>query len=92
MQKLRASEIHADETIRVIAIEAVHCNAEKSSGFYWLFARIEPAAMVVSAAGDSRVINLSSAEFSLEELLRKVPGLRARLGEDLGETTNYKLW
>ena len=82
MRKLRASEIHADETIRVIAIEAVHCSAQKSGGFYRLFAGIEPAAIVVCAAGNSRVINLSSAEFSLEELVRAVPGLRARLGED----------
>ncbi|MDH3635572.1 MAG: hypothetical protein OES20_12815 [Gammaproteobacteria bacterium] len=81
MRKLRASEIHADDKIRVIAIEAVHCNAEKSGRFYWLFARIEATAMVVCAAGVNRVINLDSAETSLEELKREVPGLRALLGE-----------
>ena len=81
MQKLRASEIHADDTIRVIAIEAVHCKAEKSGGFCRLDARLEPAAMIVCAAGDNRVINLASAETSLEQLKREVPGLCALLGE-----------
>jgi len=81
MQKLRASEIHADDTIRVIAIEAMHCDTEKSGGFYRLVARLEPAAMIVCAAGDNRVINLASTETSLEELKREIPGLRALLGE-----------
>lgn len=80
MQKLRAHEIHAEDSIRVIAIEAVHCNAEKSGGFYRLFVRIESTAMVVCAAGDNRVINLAYAETSLEELKREVPGLCALLG------------
>ncbi len=81
MQTLRAAEIHADTAIRAIAIEAVHCNAEKSGQFCRLFAHIEPIAMVVCEAGDNRVINLASSEISFEELKREVPGLRALLGE-----------
>lgn len=81
MQKLRARKILDDDTIRVIAIEAMRCNAEKSGGFYRFVARLEPAAMIVCAAGDNRVINLASAETSLELLKREVPGLCALLGE-----------
>ena len=76
MQTLRTSEIHADDSIRVIAIEAIQCEAQKSGRFYGLFARIEPVVMVVCAAGDNRVINLASAEISLEELVQQVSGLR----------------
>lgn len=81
MQTLRATEVHADVAIRVIAIEAVHYNAEKSGQFYRLFAHIEPIAMVVCEAGDNRVVNLASSEIPFEELKRDVPGLRALLGE-----------
>ena len=80
MQTLRAIEIHADAAIRVIVIEAVHCNAEKSGRIYRFFARIEPTAMVVCEAGDNRVINLASRETSLEELTQNIPGLQALLG------------
>ncbi len=76
MRTLRASEIHADDAIKVIAIEAVHCDARKSGGLYRLFAGIEPAAIVVCAEGDNRVIGLAAAETSLEELQREVAGLR----------------
>ncbi len=81
MRTLRASEIHADDAVRVIAIEVVRCDAGKSAGLYRLFVRIEPTAIVVCAAGDNRVINLASAESSLEELQLNVPGLRALLEE-----------
>ena len=73
---LRAIEIHADDATRVIAIEAVRCDAGKSTGLYRLFARIEPVAIVVCAAGDTRVIGLASTETSLGELQQKVPRLR----------------
>ncbi len=76
MRSLRAREIHADGATRVIAIDAIRCDAAKSGRFYRLFAGIEPTAVVVCAAGDNRVIGLNSAVPSLEELERKVPGLR----------------
>ena len=79
MQTLRASEIHADATIRVIAIESVHCNTERSGRLYRLFAGIEPTAMVICEAGDTRVVNLAPAESSLQELMQNVPGLKALL-------------
>lgn len=84
MQTLRASEIHAGEGVRVIAIESVCFDAQKSAPCYRMFARIEPAAMVVCTAGEDRVIGLASMETSLDELKREVPGLRA-LMETAGE-------
>ena len=80
MQTLRATEIHADAAIRVIAIEAIHCQAENHGRFYRLFARIEATAMVVCEAGAIRVVNLAPEETSLEELIRNVPGLQSLLG------------
>ena len=80
MQTLRANEIHADAAIRVIAIEAVHFNTEKAGRFYRLFMRIEPTAVVICEGSGKRVIDLASAETSLEELKRNVPGLQALLG------------
>lgn len=81
LRTLRASEIHATDAVRVVVIEAVRCDAEKSGRFYRLFARIEPTAMVVCQGGDNQVINLASEESSLEDLVRKVPGLRDLLAE-----------
>lgn len=80
IQTLRASEIHADATTRVIAIEAVHCQAEKSGPLYRLVARIEPTAMVICESGNHRVFNLAPVNTSLESLKRDVPGLEAMLG------------
>lgn len=82
MQKLRATEIYANEVIRVVLIEAIHCNAEKSGRFYRLYGHVEPTAMVVCEAGDKRVVNLAPVETSLDALKRNVPGLRVLLGED----------
>lgn len=81
MQTMRASEIHADDAVRVIAIEAVRCDTGRSAGLYRLFARIEPTAIVIRTAGGNRVIGLASAEPSLEELQGKIPGLGDLLAE-----------
>lgn len=83
-QTLRASEIHAGEGIRIIAIESLRLDVQKFAPCYQMFARIEPAAMVVCVAGEDRVIGLASADISLEDLKRDVPGLRALL-EAAGE-------
>lgn len=82
MRTLRASEIHADAAVRVIAIEAVCCRPQKLSGLCQLYAYIEPTALVVCAGGSNRVVSLMSAQTSLAELKRDVPGLRALLADD----------
>ena len=79
LRRLRASEIHAGERIRVIAIEALHYDAGKTGPLYRLSARLEPAAMIVCQDGDRRVIGLAPVVPSLEDLETKVPGLRALL-------------
>lgn len=79
MRILRASQIHAGDEVRVIAIESLHCDAGKAGSLYGISARLEPTAMVVCAEGGHRVISLGSVETSLEELERDVPGLRALL-------------
>ena len=81
MKTLRASEIHAGEAIRVIAIESVCCKAHQSAGYYGLYGHIAPTALVVCADGETRVVSLDSRQSSLEELERKVPGLGTLLGE-----------
>ena len=81
METLRASEFHAGEAIRVIAIESVCCKAHKSTGSYGLYGHIAPTALVVCADGETRVVSLDSREISLDELEREVQGLSALLGE-----------
>lgn len=81
MDRLRASEIHKDEAIRIIAVESVRYRPRKSDGLYHLYVRVEPAALVVCAEGGNRVVNLLPGETTLEDLERQVPGLRALLGE-----------
>jgi len=49
---------------------------EKSAGIYRLYASIEVAALIVCGSSGSIVVNLTSAEISLEELELRVPGLR----------------
>ena len=80
MKTLRASEVHAGEAVRVIAIESVRCKPHKSGGFYWLYGRIEPTALVVCTEGETQVVSLDSREIPLDELERDIPGLRALLG------------
>lgn len=75
LRRLRASEIHAGEQVRVIAIESVRYDAGRQGSLYRLFARIEPTAMVVSEGGLHRVISLLPGEPSLDDLQRDVPGL-----------------
>ena len=79
MKTLRASEIHAGEAVRVIAIESIRCKPHKAGGFYWLYGRIEPTALVVCTEGETQVVNLDSREIPLDELEREVHGLRALL-------------
>jgi len=79
MDGLRASEIHADDGIRIIAIESVHYSSGKFAGLYHLHASIEPTAVVVCEGGDTRLVNLATTGTSLEELERRVPGLGAML-------------
>ena len=81
MEKLRASQIHADDAMKIIAIESVHCRPQKFGGLYHLSAGIEPAAVVVCEAGDIRVIGLAAAKVSLEELKQRVEGLSAMLAQ-----------
>ena len=81
MKTLRASEITSSESIRLIAIESVRCKPRKSGGFYGLYGRIEPAALVVCTPDETRVVSLASREISLDQLKRDVPGLGALLGE-----------
>ncbi|MGD8840888.1 MAG: hypothetical protein PVI70_14900 [Gammaproteobacteria bacterium] len=75
MDELRASEIHSDGAMKIIAIESVHCCARKFGGLYHLSASIEPAAVVVCEADDIRVVGLAAANPSLEELKQRVRGL-----------------
>lgn len=79
MDRLRASEIYADDELRIIAIESVRCRARKFAGIYQLYASIEATALVVCAAGASRLLSLTGLDTSLEMLQREVPGLRALL-------------
>jgi len=81
MDKLRASEIHADDGIRIIAIESVHYSSGKFAGLYHLHASIEPAALVVCTAGENRLVNLVISDTSLEELEERVEGLSALLAK-----------
>ena len=79
MDRLRASQIHADDWIRIIAIESVHCSPGKFAGVYHLYAGIEPVALIVCTAGVNRVVGLTGPDTSLEELEREVSGLSALL-------------
>ncbi|MDH3217953.1 MAG: hypothetical protein OEO19_00340 [Gammaproteobacteria bacterium] len=74
METLRANEIYASAAIRVIAVDSVRCDPQKSNGFCRLFARVEPVSVIVCGAGEDYVVNLA-AEISLDELKLKVPGL-----------------
>lgn len=81
MQTLRAIEIYSRPAVRVIVIESVVCNQEMSRGFCRLYARIQPAAVIVCESDDHHMVSLESAETSLEEFKSTVPGLRSLLGE-----------
>lgn len=81
MDKLRASEIHADDELKIFVIESVRYSAGKFAGLYHLNASIEPTALLVCMAGDTRLVNLATTDTSLEELEQQVPGLRTLLAK-----------
>ena len=76
MATLRANLVSSSTANKVIVIESIDCAAEKSAGIYRLYASIEVAALIVCGSSGSIVVNLTSAEISLEELELRVPGLR----------------
>ncbi|HEY5739814.1 MAG TPA: hypothetical protein VIW27_08820 [Gammaproteobacteria bacterium] len=82
MDRLRASQIHADDRTRIIAIESVHCRPGKFAGVYHLYAGIEPVALIVCTAGGNRLVSLTMADTDLDELQREIRGLRALLAWD----------
>lgn len=67
-------------SVILLPIERIVVRAEPGAlGSAWVFAAMEPYALIVRSPDDTRVVALGAAEISLEQLRERIPGLDAVL-------------
>jgi len=78
---LRTRTIFADEAVTLIAVESLDTQHGMSRAGCHLYARLQPIAIVVCGAGEQYALDMRAEPADLDQLMRDIPELEARLGE-----------
>jgi hypothetical protein len=81
MDRLRARTIMADTARTLIAVESITTQQGSTNGRCYLYAKLEPIALIVCGAGARQALDMRAQPVDLDALMQAVPVLEARLAE-----------
>lgn len=82
MDKVRATVIFNDASVKLIAIESINWKYVKTDMGCRIFANMEPIAVIVCHRRGVYAMDMSAQPMVLEQLKRDVPGLARILHDD----------
>jgi hypothetical protein len=75
MGTLRTTEIFADASFRLIAVESIEFGHSKTNRGCRLVGNLQPVAVIVCAPEGSYALDMDAKPIAIEQLKRELPGL-----------------